>query len=425
MRKRKSNIFRGVDWLLIAMYLLFVFLGWLTIYAATYSETEFEVLDFSTKYGKQMLWILLSFVLIIIVLAIDKKFYEQFSGIFYLLSILSLLGLFLFGTNINGATSWYSFGSFGLQPAEFAKAATALAIANYLNERNQDLRKLSNQLKAFTIIFLPALLITFQPDPGSALVYLSLILVLYRFGLPMYYLVIGLLAVVLFVLTLYFGYLATLLIAAVSITVFLAYLVYKYKNYFRHNWMVFILVYAFTSLFILGVNYVFNNVFEQRHRDRFNILLGKDVDTQGIGYNTAQSVITIGSGGVSGKGFLQGDRTQGDFVPEQQTDYIFSTIGEEWGFLGSSFVILLYMAFLLRLLYIADRQKSIFSQVFSYATVAIFFFHFTINIGMVLGLLPTIGIPLPFFSYGGSSLWGFTLLLFIMIRLDADRVYEW
>ncbi len=425
MRKRKSNIFRGVDWLLIAMYLLFVFLGWLTIYAATYSETEFEILDFSTKYGKQMIWIMLSFVLIIIVLAIDKKFYEQFSGIFYLLSVLSLIGLFLFGTNINGATSWYSFGSFGIQPSEFAKAATALAIANYLNERNQDLRKLSNQLKAFTIIFLPALLITLQPDPGSALVYLSLILVLYRFGLPMYYLVIGLLAIVLFILTLSFGYLVTLLIAAVAITVFLAYLAYKNKNYFRHNWMIFILVYAFTSLFIIGVNYVFNNVFEQRHRDRFNILLGKDVDTQGIGYNTAQSVITIGSGGVSGKGFLQGDRTQGDFVPEQQTDYIFSTIGEEWGFLGSSFVILLFMAFLIRLLYIADRQKSIFSQVFSYATVAIFFFHFTINIGMVIGLLPTIGIPLPFFSYGGSSLWGFTLLLFIMIRLDADRVYEW
>ena len=411
--------------MLIAMYLIFVFLGWLSIYSATYSETEFEIFDFSTKYGKQMIWILLSFVIIIFILAIDKKFYEQFSGIFYLISVLSLVGLFIFGNNINGATSWYSFGSFGIQPSEFAKAATALAIANYLNERNQDLRKLSNQLKAFGIIFLPALLITFQPYPGSALVYGSLILVLYQFGLPLYYLVIGFLALVLFVVTLYLGSIFTLIISAVLISVMLIYLIYKNKKYFRHNWMRFALIYFFTSFFIVSVDYVFNNVFEQRHRDRFNILLGKDVDDQGIGYNTAQSVITIGSGGVSGKGFLQGDRTQGDFVPEQQTDYIFSTVGEEWGFLGSSLVVLLFMAFLIRLLFIADRQKSTFSKVYSYATVAIFFFHFTINIGMVIGLLPTIGIPLPFFSYGGSSLWGFTVLLFILIRLDADRIYEW
>lgn len=425
MRKRKSNIFRGVDWLLIGIYLLFVFLGWLSIYAATYSDTEYEIFDLTTKYGKQMIWILLSFILIIVILAIDKKFYEQFSGIFYLVSLASLIGLFVFGNNINGATSWYTFGSFGIQPSEFAKAATALALANYLNERNQDLRKFSNQLKAFTIIFLPAFLITLQPDPGSALVYVSLILVLYRFGLPLYYLVIGFLALILFVITLYFGILVTLGIATLTISLLLGYLSYKSRNYFRHNWIRFALIYLFTGLFIVSVDYVFNNVFEQRHRDRFNILLGKDVDDQGIGYNTAQSVITIGSGGIAGKGFLQGDRTQGDFVPEQQTDYIFSTVGEEWGFLGSSFVIFLFVAFLIRLLYIADRQKSVFSQVFAYATVAIFFFHFTINIGMVIGILPTIGIPLPFFSYGGSSLWGFTVLLFIMIRLDADRIYEW
>jgi len=425
LRKRRNNIFKGVDWLLIIIYLIFLFLGWVSIYAATYSDTQFEIFDFSTKYGKQFIWILLSFILIVIILAIDKKFYEQFSGVFYMVSILSLIGLFILGKNINGATSWYSFGSFTLQPAEFAKTATALAIANYLNERNQDLRKLSNQLKAFGIIFLPALLITLQPDPGSALVYGSLILVLYRFGLPMYYLIIGFLALILFIATLYFGYVITLLIAALFISIFLIYLSYKNKKFIRHNWLNFVLVYFFTSLFIFSVNFVFNNVFEQRHRDRFNILLGKNIDTKGIGYNTAQSVITIGSGGFNGKGFLQGDRTQGDFVPEQQTDYIFSTIGEEWGFLGSTFVILLFVAFLIRLLYIAERQKSTFSKVYGYATVAIFFFHFTINIGMVIGLLPTVGIPLSFFSYGGSSLWGFTVLLFILIRLDADRVYEW
>jgi len=407
------------------MYLIFIFLGWLSIYAATFSETEYEIFDFSTKYGKQFIWILLSFILIIIILAIDKKFYEQFSGVFYVISILTLLGLFLFGNNINGATSWYSFGSFGIQPSEFAKTATALAIANYLNERNQDLKKLPNQLKAFGIIFLPAILITLQPDPGSALVYISLILVFYRFGLPLYYLIIGFLALTIFIVTLYFGYAKTIIIAIIFITLLFIYLNHKNKKFLRNNWLRFILVYFITGLFIISVDYVFNNVFEQRHRDRFDILLGKTADTQGIGYNTAQSVTTIGSGGLSGKGFLQGDRTQGNFVPEQQTDYIYSVVGEEWGFLGSSFVILLFMAFLIRLLFIADRQKSTFSKVFAYATVAIFFFHFTINVGMVLGLLPTIGIPLPFFSYGGSSLWGFTILLFILIRLDADRIYEW
>lgn len=411
--------------MLILMYLVFVFLGWITIYEASYSETQQHLFDFSTKYGKQLMWILLSFILIIFILAIDKKFYEQFSGIFYLISMLSLLGLFVFGKNINGATSWYSFGSFAIQPSEFAKAATALALANYLNERSQDLKKISNQLKAFGIIFLPAILITLQPDPGSALVYGSLILVLYRFGLPMYFLVIGFLALTIFIITLYLGYAYTLLITFILITFFFIFLANRSKNFIRYNWLKFIIIYVFTGLFVFSVDYVFNNIFEQRHRDRFNILLGKDVDTQGIGYNTAQSVITIGSGGFSGKGFLQGDRTQGDFVPEQQTDYIFSTIGEEWGFLGSSFVIILFVAFLLRLLHIAERQKSGFSKVYGYATVAIFFFHFTINIGMVIGLLPTIGIPLSFFSYGGSSLWGFTLLLFILIRLDADRVYEW
>lgn len=425
MRKRKDNIFKGVDWILILFYLVFIFLGWITIYAATYSEIEYELFDFSTKYGKQFIWIILSIVLITVILAIDKKFYERFSGVFYIISILSLLGLFIFGNNINGATSWYSFGSFGIQPSELAKTATALAIANYLSELNLDLRKLPSQLKAFGIIFLPAILITLQPDPGSALVYGSLILVLYRFGLPLYYLIIGFLALVLFVATLYFGFSKTLFIAGILISLFLVYLNFKNKKFIRYNWINFILVYLFTGLFIVSVDFVFNNVFEQRHRDRFNILLGKDVDDQGIGYNTAQSVITISSGGFKGKGFLQGDRTQGDFVPEQQTDYIYSTVGEEWGFLGSSLIVVLFIAFLLRLLYIAERQKSVFSKVYAYATVAIFFFHFTINIGMVIGLLPTIGIPLPFFSYGGSSLWGFTVLLFILIRLDADRIYEW
>lgn len=425
MRKRKDNIFKGVDWILIIFYLIFIFLGWITIYSSAYSEITNEIFDFNTEHGKQLIWITLSIVIIVVILAIDKKFYERFSGVFYVISLLSLLGLFVFGKNINGATSWYGIGSFSFQPSEFAKTATALAIANFLNELNQDLRKFPSQLKAFGILFLPAILITLQPDPGSALVYGSLILVLYRFDLPLYYLIIGFLGLILFLVTLYFGYRNTLTIAVIIITLFLIYLNYKNKKFIRHNWINFILVYFFTGLFILSVDFVFNNVFEQRHRDRFNIVLGKNVDDQGIGYNTTQSIITISSGGFTGKGFLEGDRTHGDFVPEKQTDYIFTIIGEEWGFLGSSLVIILFMTFLVRLLHIAERQKSVFTKVYAYATVAIFFFHFTINIGMVIGLLPTIGIPLPFFSYGGSSLWGFTILLFILVRLDADRIYEW
>ncbi len=423
--RRRNNIFKGVDWLLVVFYLFFVFLGWLSIYAATYTEDQTFVFNLATKYGKQIFFILLSTVLIIFILAIDRKFYERYSGIFYLLSLLSLIGLFIFGKNINGATSWYHFGSFSFQPSEFAKAATALALANYLSERGMDLKKLPTQLRTFAIILLPAILITLQPDPGSALVYGFLIFVLYRFGLPLYYLVIGFVAIILFIVTLYYGYIITLIISFTLITALLIYLYYKNKLVFRRNWMKFIVIYIFSGLFIFSVDYVFNNVFEQRHRDRFDILLGKKTDIQGIGYNTAQSVITIGSGGIIGKGYLQGDRTQGDFVPEQETDYIFSTIGEEWGFLGTALVVLMFVGFLIRLLFVADRQKLMFSKVYAYSVVVIFFFHFLVNIGMVIGLLPTIGIPLPFFSYGGSSLWGFTLLLFIMIRLDADRIYDW
>lgn len=425
MRRRNNNIFKGVDWLLVLFYILFVFLGWLSIYEATYSEGQVFGFDTSLKYGKQLLFELLGVFLIFFILAIDRRFYERYAGVFYLVSILSLIGLFIFGKNINGATSWYSFGSLTLQPSEFAKAATALALANFLSERGQDLRIFKTQLRAFGIILFPAILITLQPDPGSALVYGSLIFVLYRFGLPTYYIVIGFAAIVLFLLTLYFGYRISLLIVFSLITAFIVYLYFSNKQVLRGNWIRFLVIYLFAGLFIFSVDYVYNNVFEQRHRDRFDIVLGKISDSKGIGYNTAQSVKTIGSGGLTGKGFLQGDRTQGDFVPEQHTDYIFSTIGEEWGFLGTSFVVLLFVTFLLRILYIAGRQKSKFSQVYAYSVVVIFFFHFTINVGMVIGLLPTIGIPLPFFSYGGSSLWGFTLLLFILIRLDADRIYEW
>jgi len=425
LRKRKTNIFAGIDWLLVLLYFILVFFGWVNIYAATVTENNREILDFTTLYGKQLEWIGLSFILIFFIIAIDSKFYERFSGIFYVISILSLIGLFIFGSTINGATSWYNFGSFSLQPAEFAKAATVLALANLLNEPNKDLTSLKSQLNAIFIILLPAILIVLQPDAGSALIYFSLIIVLYREGLSAYYLVIGLAAIVLFIMTLYAGFTTSILIIYGLLTLFFVYIINYKKIKLKRDWTKIIILYVVTGLFMYSVDYVFNNVFEQRHRDRFSILLGKTSDNQGIGYNTDQSMITIGSGGWTGKGFLEGDRTQGKFVPEQHTDFIFSTVGEEWGFLGSSTVIIIFVAFLLRLVQMAEKQKSTFSRVFGYSVASIFFFHFLINVGMVIGLLPTIGIPLPFFSYGGSSLWGFTILLFIFIRLDADKTYEW
>jgi len=425
LRKRKTNIFAGIDWILVLFYIVLVFFGWINIYAASMSETHHEILDFSSLYGKQLQWIGLSFLLIIIIISIDSKFYERLSGVFYIISVLSLAGLFIFGASINGATSWYNFGGFSIQPSEFAKVGTALALANFINEPSSDLSNFKSQLKAFLIILLPAALIVLQPDPGSALIYFFLLVILYREGLPAYYLVIVFLAVVLFIMTLYTGFITSILIIYGILTLFFAYIINYKKFPFKREWYKIIILYTVVGLFIFSVDYVFNHVFDQRHRNRFSIVLGKTSDTKGIGYNTHQSMITIGSGGLTGKGFLEGDRTQGNFVPEQHTDYIFSTVGEEWGFLGSSAVIIIFVAFLLRLIQISERQKSTFSRVFGYSVAAIFFFHFMINIGMVIGLLPTIGIPLPFFSYGGSSLWGFTILLFIFIRLDADRTYVW
>lgn len=401
----------------------------MNIYAASTSDEHTEILDFSARYGKQLIWIGLTIPIITVVLFIETRFYERFSSLFYLAAILSLLGLFIFGKNINGAKSWYAIGSFTLQPTEFAKAFTALAIAKLLSDKAFTFKPFKNHIKVFFIILLPAFLITLQPDPGSALVYLSFLFVFYREGLPAYYFIIGIAAIILFLLTIKFGYFASIpIMVYVILLIFLTFIgyvaTYK-KNYLKHNWIQLSILLIITCTYILSINPIFNNVFEQRHRDRFNIVLGKTTDTQQTGYNTDQSIKTIASGGIFGKGYLEGDRTQGKFVPEQDTDYIFSTVGEEWGFAGTTLVIILFVVFILRILKVAERQKTTFSRVYGYSIAAIFFFHFLVNVGMVIGILPTIGIPLPFFSYGGSSLWGFTLLLFIFIRLDANRSYEW
>ncbi len=407
----------GFDWISIFIYLILIIFGWANIYSASLGSTQGSFFDLDQPYGKQALFVILSILLIIIILSIEAKFYQRFSSIIYIISLLSLAGLFVFGKTISGATSWYAFGGFSLQPSEFAKFATALALAKYLSDIQTNIRKLSHQVKAFIIIAIPALLIVPQPDPGSALVYAAFFFPLYREGLSGFYLVTGLSAVLVFILTLLLGP------VWVSAGVLVLALLIFFRKRKKRPGRILISLFAIISIALsFSVNYIFENVFEQRHRDRFNIVLGKEVDSRGIGYNTNQSEIAIGSGGWLGKGWTEGTQTKGHFVPEQHTDYIFSTVGEEWGFLGSGLVVLLFVLLLVRLLYLAERQRSQFHRIYGYSVIGILFLHFLVNIGMVIGIFPTVGIPLPFFSYGGSGLWGFTILLFIFIKLDSDRL---
>jgi len=371
-------------------------------------------------YEKQLIFIVLTIPLIFIILSVDGKFYEKYATIIYGISLLSLAGLFLFGKTIAGQRCWYAFGSFTLQPSEFAKAATALALAKYLSDTQINLKDVNRQIQALAIVFLPVMLILPQPDPGSALIYSIFIVVLYREGLPAWYVWTGFIAILLFVLTLVLEPQYVILLALLVIV-----LVHFKSRLGDRNLVLSSILLVLISGFVLSVNYVFENVFKQHHRDRFNILLGKAVDMKGIGYNTNQSEIAIGSGGWFGKGFLEGTQTKGGFVPEQHTDYIFTTVGEEWGFLGSMMVIALFVGLFLRIIYLAERQKTKFSRVYGYCVAGILFIHFFVNIAMVLGIFPTIGVPLPFFSYGGSGLWGFTILLFIFIKMDANKVNEW
>ncbi|MEL4308642.1 rod shape-determining protein RodA [Joostella sp. CR20] len=423
------DFLKKVDWFSILLYALLVFIGWLNIYSATYTGEGGSILNSDTFYGKQLVFIIVSCFLVIILLSVEAKFYERFASIIYLASLLSLLGLFVFGKNVNGATSWYAIGGMTLQPSEFAKAATALALAKYLSDIQTDIKDFKDLLKIFLIISLPAFLIIPQPDPGSALVYAAFFFVLYREGLHPMYLLIGFFSIILFTATLLFGTIWVFLGSALLLG--LAYYYLKRKKQ-RVTILQLIVVLIVTTTFSYSVDFIFNNVFEQRHRDRFSLWLRLEDDPvklnqirKTIGYNTYQSESAIGSGGFMGKGFLEGTRTKGNFVPEQHTDYIFSTVGEEWGFVGTSAVVLLFSMLILRLIFLAERQKSAFSRIYGYSVASIIFFHFAINVGMVIGLLPTVGIPLPFFSYGGSGLLGFTVLLFIFLKLDANRINEW
>ena len=467
---RQTNLIANIDWISILLYILLVFMGWINIYAAVYDENHNSIFDFSQQYGKQLIWIGASFLLAFLVLLTDSKFFTAFSFIIYGITICLLLCVLIFGKEVHGARSWFEIQGIRIQPAEFAKFATNLALANVMSRHNFKVMKISNLLLIGIILFIPAALIILQNDTGSALVYSSFILVLFREGLHGSILLLCFVAVALFVLSILYSPFTVLVI--ILIGTLAAYYYYRHNLrelikiigiltllfflFFLVNWAIqgnlsdyYLLLLSYLICNLAGLIYIYQKkikhiallifvswlcigatvsvdyMFEKlqpHQRDRINNLLGITMDKKGTGYNVYQSKIAIGSGGFGGKGFLQGTQTKFNFVPEQSTDFIFCTVGEEWGFVGSALVILLLMTFILRIIYLAERQRSNFSRIYGYGVASILFFHMAVNIGMTIGMAPVIGIPLPFFSYGGSSLWAFTILIFIFLRLDSNRL---
>ena len=416
MRKAK-NIFDNIDGLSILLYSFLVLFGIINIYASQYNDDSTFMLDLSSRYGKQMFFSGISFFVGFIILIIDWKFFYSMTYIFYFLIILLLIGVLFQGAITGGASSWFELGLFKFQPSEFAKFITALALAKYYNNINSKNISFRDRLKIYAVIIIPFLLIILQNDLGTAIVFSAFILVLYREGLSGNILIFGLIIATLFALTLLIE--KTILISIIISIVLLVIIIYKKT---KKNIFALLTICTLIVSFIFSVDYIFNNVLAPHQRARVNIYLGIDIDPHGAGYNLIQSKIAIGSGGVTGKGYLNGTQTRFDFVPEQSTDFIFCTIGEEWGFLGSVIFISTFIGLLLRLLFLAERQRSNFSRIYGYSVATILFLHFFINIGMTIGLMPTIGIPLPFISYGGSSLMGFTVLVFIFLNLDSYRL---
>lgn len=470
MNSRSNNLLANIDWVSILLYLLLVLIGWLNIYAAVYDENHSSILDISQKYGKQLIWIGAAFVLAFLVLLTDSKFFTTFSMVIYGIMIFLLIAVLFFGTETKGARSWFEVGDFRIQPAEFAKFATNLAIAYIMSRHNFKVMRFSSLLTIGLILALPAGLIILQNDTGSALVYSSFILVLFREGLHGSILLLCFVAAAIFIMALLYTPFTVLLVIIGGTLIAFYYYRHDIRELFQIilfigcgfglfvliKWMfnlsisdyyMLLIVYVITSITAIypiykrkmknmitllliswlcvgaapSVNYAFDHL-QPHQQDRINELLGIKVDPKGTGYNVTQSKIAIGSGGLLGKGFLQGTQTKLNFVPEQSTDFIFCTVGEEWGFIGSTLVIVLLAVFILRIIKLAERQRSSFSRIYGYGVASILFFHVAVNIGMTIGMAPVIGIPLPFFSYGGSSLWSFTILIFIFLRLDANRL---
>ena len=470
MNSRSNNLLANIDWVSILLYLLLVLIGWLNIYAAVYDENHSSIFDISQKYGKQLIWIGAAFVLAFLVLLTDSKFFTTFSMVIYGIMIFLLIAALFFGTETKGARSWFEVGDFRIQPAEFAKFATNLAIAYVMSRHNFKVMRFSSLLTIGLILALPSGLIILQNDTGSALVYSSFILVLFREGLHGSILLLCFVAAAIFIMALLYSPFTVLLVIIGGTLIAFYYCRHDTRELFQIilfigcgfglfvliKWMFNLLisdyymlltVYVITSITAIypiykrkmknmitllliswlcvgvapSVNYAFDHL-QPHQQDRINELLGIRVDPKGTGYNVTQSKIAIGSGGLLGKGFLQGTQTKLNFVPEQSTDFIFCTVGEEWGFVGSTFIIVLLAVFILRIIKLAERQRSSFSRIYGYGVASILFFHVAVNIGMTIGMAPVIGIPLPFFSYGGSSLWSFTILIFIFLRLDANRL---
>ena len=413
-----------IDWISVGLYALFVLLGWMSVYSAIYNpESPLGLTDaafYTSNAGKQLIWIGTSFVLIMFIFALDFRFFESFAIFIYALFILLLVAVPFLGVTINGSHSWFKFGSVTIQPAEFAKTATALLLAKYLNDPQVNLSRFKDQWRAALIMGLPILLIVGSNETGSALVFVSFIMLLYREGLPSEYPGLLLGGIFLFVSALMLNpltiFLVLLIIAAILVLVMPIYLQRMWQTYVKLAVGISVIM----SLTML-VEWVVNHVLKEHQRNRIKVLLDPGFDPRGLGYQVTQSKIAIGSGGFWGKGYLGGTQTKFDFVPEQSTDFIFCTIGEEFGFVGVAVVVILFMVFLWRLMYLADLQRSRFARAYGFGVVGILFFHFLVNIGMTIGLMPIMGIPLPFFSYGGSSLWSFTILLFIFLKLDSHR----
>lgn len=417
---RNDPFSRNIDWLTLILYIACVLMGWLNVYAAVSSpESHTSIFDMSTNAGKQLMWIGTTIILIICVLVIDHRFYDQFAYIFYGFMILMLLLVMVAGSNVNGSRSWFKFGAFSIQPAEFAKLATSLALARYLDVPGINLTKQKDQLYIAAIIGLPAILIILSNETGSTLVFSAFIIMLYREGLPPIYPIVGITLVALFVLALIFPpmYIFGGIVVLIALIIVL---LPRYNRTLRNSIMIG-LVGIGMMFVVLGVDFFVNKVLQPHQQNRIKVLVNPNIDPLGVGWNVTQAKIAIGSGRLEGKGFLEGTQTKFDFVPAQSTDFIFCTIGEEHGFIGSTIVIALLVGLLCRIVILAEKQRSRFARVYGYCVASIFFFHVMVNIGMTIGLMPVIGIPLPFFSYGGSSLWSFSLFLFIFLKLDSRR----
>ena len=409
------------DLISILSYCLLVTFGIINIYSSSFNESFTSIFDSSTIVGKQIIFLITSSVTFIIIIFTKTNFFDRIALLLYFGSILLLLSLFLFGVERGGAKSWYLIGPISFQPTELAKLSTALFLAKFLSIIQTDLNKTRDIFIVSIIILIPIILITLQPDPGSALVFLAFIFPILREGLDLRFFYFGLIIVSTLILTLILG--ITKSVITLSI-LFLILYIYNRRKKFKIS----ILKYLLSLIILIGIsfstNYLFENILEQRHRDRINLVIGKEVDDRGIGYNTNQSKIAISNGGLFGAGFLQGTQTKGNFVPRQHTDYIFSTIGEEWGFMGSVITILLFMLLITRISLRAERQVNHFKRIYCYCFASLLFFHFFINIGMSIGLIPSIGIPLPFISYGGSSLLIFSVMFFIYLNFDSSRLKE-